>query len=294
MKKPRKRKTQKRTESKTKIRRVTIIENSLANGLLFIYPENEYLDSSYKKIVEHCKTISYQPYWVTINDIGLSCYYHKKKNRAMTILFFHGNGECVSDFLQFIDIFDSAGVNVFFVEYRGYGISNGKPSLSGILNDIKPIFESLKLPPERTIVYGRSLGSLCAIHATLLFPKIRGLIVESGIATFSEWQAFANYFKARDINKQYSQKIVFKNIDMHLDNKAALSEFSGSTLILHCRKDHNLSASNAEKLFDWANEPKRIVIFPQGDHGSIIQANSDSYQEEIKDFVKSLQRSESL
>jgi pimeloyl-ACP methyl ester carboxylesterase len=57
------------------------------------------------------------------------------------------------------------------VEYRGYGDSTGTPQFSAIMKDCQAIFEALKVKQEEIIVFGRSLGSIFALHFAHLYPK---------------------------------------------------------------------------------------------------------------------------
>src|SRR5258708_2866958 len=46
-----------------------------------------------------------------------------------TILYFHGNGEVVSDHDTLAPLYRQAGANLFVAEFRGYGRSTGQPTL---------------------------------------------------------------------------------------------------------------------------------------------------------------------
>ena len=49
---------------------------------------------------------------------------------AKTVIYFHGNGEVVADYLpSFPEWITRAGCNVLLAEYRGYGMSSGTPAL---------------------------------------------------------------------------------------------------------------------------------------------------------------------
>ena len=65
------------------------------------------------------------------------------------------------------------GVNVLFVEYRGYGASSGEPGLARLLDDVPVIVQALPVPPNQLVAFGRSLGSLYAIDLVNRFPGDR-------------------------------------------------------------------------------------------------------------------------
>lgn len=231
------------------------------------------------------------PYWVnTKSDNKLACYYFNKYPEANTIVHFHGNGETVKDYLQnYVPIMDILKLNIFLVEYRGYGMSTGEPDLSEMLNDIESIFETLNIPEEQIVVYGRSFGSLSAIHAVSLYPKISGLVLESGLATLPEYQPLADYFYYKPISFEdsYSEREL-DEIEKLFNIKAKISSFRGSTLMFHCKNDNLIPLSNAKKLIGWANEPKLLKIYEIGNHNSFIYENKNfiDYHNRLYDFVK--------
>jgi len=51
-----------------------------------------------------------------------------------------------------------------------------------MLEDVQKIFEALNLQEENLIIFGRSIGSIFAIHFAYKYPNISGLILESALA----------------------------------------------------------------------------------------------------------------
>jgi pimeloyl-ACP methyl ester carboxylesterase len=95
---------------------------------------------------------------------------------------FHGNGEVVGDWLDVLPgSLRSLGWNVLLVEYRGYRMSTGEPGLGKMLDDVERVVRASGIAPERTVFFGRSIGSFFAVHAVSHFPNAAGLILESGI-----------------------------------------------------------------------------------------------------------------
>jgi pimeloyl-ACP methyl ester carboxylesterase len=102
------------------------------------------------------------PYWVTAADGSrLACAYHVVNPAAKTVVYLHGNGEVVADYLpEFPAWLSRAGYNLLLAEYRGYGMSTGQPALVGMLEDVSAIVRSLDIPDRQIVLFGRSLGSL--------------------------------------------------------------------------------------------------------------------------------------
>lgn len=227
------------------------------------------------------------PFWVKAGSAKLGCYFLQNDPDAVTIVHFHGNGETVKNYLNNIGLFLFFGFNFFFVEYRGYGMSTGKASLAKLLGDVDSVFEGFDVPLEKIVVYGRSFGSLCALHAVWLYPKIKGLILESGLANLSGWRVLVNNYK-ENMSKEACPGRLFEDLDNFFDNKTKLSSFQGSTLLFHCQNDRLIPLSHARKLFNWANKPKQLKMFRNGEHSSYIIENFPEYKTTLSKFIKSL------
>ena len=115
--------------------------------------------------------------------------FHTAARTGTNLLFFHGNGEIVSDYDQLGPLMGKFQINLLCVDYRGYGRSTGDPTVSTMMADSHLILAYLKEWLERQnhtgplIVMGRSLGSASALELGAAHPMdIGGLIIESGFA----------------------------------------------------------------------------------------------------------------
>ena len=71
--------------------------------------------------------------------------------------------------------------------------------------------------------------------------------------------------------------------------RAKLAEYSGPLLLLHTAHDGLVDISHAERNLRWAGgEDKQLVVFPRGDHNSILTSNWDGYWEALDTFVQRL------
>ncbi len=226
------------------------------------------------------------PFWIDCGDARLACHFHEVDTQAPTIVHFHGNGEIVADYVDFLpQIFARFGCNCLLAEFRGYGMSDGRPELGRILDDVEIILESLPGRPERTIFFGRSVGSIPAIHAASLWPDAAGMIIESGIADVLERLLLRVHPTELGVSARELQQAVASR----LDQEKKISAFTGPLLILHTANDGLVDVEHAEKLFAWAATPdKKIEIFPMGDHNSIMMVNADAYFGLIGEFLRGI------
>jgi putative phosphoesterase len=115
--------------------------------------------------------------------------FHITSTASPSILFFHGNGEIVSDYDDLGPLYNDIGINFIVADYRGYGDSTGRPTVSHMMTDCHAIFDftTRKLAEDAItgplFIMGRSLGSASALELAVTCPdRIGGLIIESGFA----------------------------------------------------------------------------------------------------------------
>ncbi|MFK3969569.1 alpha/beta hydrolase [Pseudomonas sp. NPDC087358] len=85
-----------------------------------------------------------------------------------TVLHLHGNGGNMAWHLGGSWWLPEQGYQVLLVDYRGYGRSEGEPSLPAIYQDIDAAFDWLNKAPEvqgkPLVVLGQSIGGALAVH----------------------------------------------------------------------------------------------------------------------------------
>jgi pimeloyl-ACP methyl ester carboxylesterase len=199
------------------------------------------------------------------------------------VIFFHGNGESVADYLpDFADTFNHLGVNALFAKYRGYGGSTGQPALGTMLEDVESIFVAAGVAEARVVAMGRSVGSIYAIELARRHPGIAGLVLESGIADVLERLEL----RVRPEELGTTRDALAAEVAAKLDHRAKLGAYPGRFLALHARGDHLVAPSHAERNHTWAAGPdKELVILPNGDHNSIFAANADAYVAALGRFL---------
>jgi pimeloyl-ACP methyl ester carboxylesterase len=199
-----------------------------------------------------------------------------------TLLHFHGNGEVVADWLELAGPIEAAGYALALAEYRGYGGSTGTPAVVALLDDALASFDALGVPPERVVVYGRSIGSLYAVHVAAHRP-VAGLVVESGIADLLE----RLLLRIEPSELGLSMDGLRAEVARHLDQRAKLARFGGEVLILHARHDDLVRPWHAEQLAETArarpsgDARTRLVLYPHGDHNSIHAYNGPAILTEL-------------
>jgi uncharacterized protein len=87
---------------------------------------------------------------------------------APWVVYFHGNGEQLSDLEDLADALSARGLGFLGVEYPGYGWAEGAPTERGIYAAAEEGLAWLRqqhgVGPGRTVLLGRSLGSGVAVE----------------------------------------------------------------------------------------------------------------------------------
>ena len=123
-------------------------------------------------------------------DTKIDCGFWASSKDSPSLLYFHGNGETVAGHEWVAPLYNQCGINLFVADYRGYGFSDGKPTITNLIRDSHAIFNGFKkLVKEggyesKLFIMGRSLGSIPAIELAYHYQdELKGLIVESGSAS---------------------------------------------------------------------------------------------------------------
>ena len=114
---------------------------------------------------------------------------HPDAARRPTLLYFYGNGMCLSDTTEQFDRFRRLGANVLIPEYVGYGMSGGQPSEAGCQATADAAYDHLQrrgdVDPRPIVAVGWSLGGAVAIDLASRRP-VAGLVAFSTFTSMVE------------------------------------------------------------------------------------------------------------
>ena len=223
------------------------------------------------------------PLWVQADDAQLACSYHQADGSELTVVHFHGNGEVVRDWIEegLPERFAALDASLLLAEYRGYGMSTGEPSLGRMLDDVEAIVRAADQPTDRLVFFGRSVGSLFAIHAASRFPEAAGLILESAIADPLERLLLRLDPAEIDLTlEEFTAEVMAR-----LDHRRKLAAWHGPTLILHTLFDDLVPVTHAERLAEWAGGQVTTRLFQRGHHNTILAENEAEYLEAVGELL---------
>ena len=216
------------------------------------------------------------------NDASISCRFYTHSQGSPSIIYFHGNGEVVSDYDYIAPMYGELGINLFVADYRGYGASGGRPTFSNMAADAHVIFKAFVdilrqgKYSNSIFVMGRSLGSISAIEIAYYHQEqMKGLIIESGFATIAKLLSLLG-FPAKSLGVE----------DVEFPNLAKIRKVTVPTLIIHGEYDNIIPFTEGEALFNnVATKDKRLLIIPGATHNDIMWVGMEHYLGAIKEFV---------
>ncbi len=216
-------------------------------------------------------------------DISIGARFHMVEPSAPSILFFHGNGEIVSDYNELGSVYNRIGINFMVVDYRGYGRSNGSPTVTAVMRDCHTIFEFTRSWLKANsyqgslLLMGRSLGSAPALELADNYSHlVAGLIIESGFAFTAPLLKLLGIDLTRTGLEETEG---FHNLEK-------IENFKKPLLLIHAENDHIIPFTDARALFAASqSKHKKMVMIPGADHNNIFMHGLELYLNAVKNFV---------
>jgi fermentation-respiration switch protein FrsA (DUF1100 family) len=197
------------------------------------------------------------------------------------LLICHGNGGNLSEAgrpFHYADL-RALGLNLLAFDYRGYGESGGVPSEPGLYRDAdaawRYLIDTLRVPPDRIVLFGHSLGSAVAIELATRVPAA-GLILDGALSSVIERaQEAYPYVPVRWIARSRYPSI------------ERIGRLTLPKLFLHARADEVIPLAHGRRLYDVAPPPKTFVALAGG-HGDAFERDSAAYFGAIARFLTTL------
>lgn len=197
----------------------------------------------------------------------LIAWWGKAKPGQPTILYFHGNGAGLADRAPRIERYMGEGWGVFMMSYRGYSGSTGSPTEADNVADAMRTFDHLVaagVRPQDIIIYGESLGTGVATQVAAE-RQARGLVLD---APYTSIAAVAS--------RRFPILPVDRFILDRYDTHKVIGRVRMPVLIMHGRRDGVIPVEMGREIARLANEPKRYVELPNGQHSDLYTDGNDA------------------
>ncbi len=195
------------------------------------------------------------------------------------LLFFQGNAGNASDRLDRARILNRRfGLDVFLVDYRGYGRSSGSPDEEGLYRDARAVYAAALergFPPERILVFGESLGSAVGIDLASEKP-CGGLILET---------PFYSILAMARVHYPFVPRFLVRS---RFDSAAKIGAISAPKLFLVAERDEIAPASQGRELYERAPPPKTLFVIPGAGHNDTYVTGGEAYWREWEKLLSDL------
>jgi len=192
------------------------------------------------------------------------------------LLWFHGNAGNLAQRADQMVALARMPVQVFIVDYRGYGRSEGRPSEAGLNLDGRAAWSHLTndagVAPDRIVVLGVSLGGAVAVDlAAEVEPA--GLIVQSSFTSVPDMAAHHYPFVPRWL------------IRTRMDSAGKIGRVRCPILIAHSPDDDVVPYELGRRLYEAAAGDVRFVEVPNAAHNETWIVGGAGYLESLRRFV---------
>ncbi len=189
------------------------------------------------------------------------------------MLYCHGNAGNLSSRADVIREWqEGLGQAVLIFDYPGYGRSEGKPGEAGCYAAADAAYDWLtqvkKVPAERVLIYGGSLGGGVAVDLASRKPHRALVLVKTFLSVADTAQSIYPWLPARWLVRN------------RFDSASKIQRCTKPVFIAHGTNDSLIGFTQGERLFQLANEPKCFLRMEGIDHGDALPG----------DFFPTLQR----
>jgi fermentation-respiration switch protein FrsA (DUF1100 family) len=234
----------------------------------FLHPDQKIQVTKLRKIEQTATTED-----ITINgfdDVTLSGTLIKVDDAQATVIYFGGNQFRVSaaggkPAQQILPM----NVNILMVDHRGYGNSEGTPTIENLKRDALSVYDyvatrtDLKSTP--TILHGHSLGSMIAGYVASERPA-DALVLEGSITNVKQMTSQRMpWFVKPFVEVNFSGELA------RVDNLKVVESFTAPLLIITGEDDTQTPPALAETLYQHAlSKQKQLYIVKGKHHGNAL------------------------
>ncbi len=237
-----------------------------------------YYPQRFLEATPHTLGLDYEEVAFTASDgVRLHGWWVPAGPSRATLIFCHGNAGNISHRLESIRVFNSLGLNVFIFDYRGYGQSSGKPSEAGTYLDAEAAYDyvakNLRIPPERIVIFGRSLGGAIAVQLAL-DRAAAALVCE------------ASFTSTVELGKRIYPYLPVKFLVFdRYDSISKVGEIKTPKLFIHSTEDELVPYKQGRRLYEAAAPPKEFLEI-SGSHGGGFLEDEGEYQRGLSAFLR--------
>lgn len=188
----------------------------------------------------------------TEDGVKLQAWFRPSDKGHDMVVFLHGNGGNLENRVEHLKQLAVMGYGFIIPAWRGYGRSEGKPTMEGLYMDARAAIKFIQAKGyslSDTIIIGESLGTGIATQMALE-NKFKGLFLITPYTSIAD--------RASEIYPYMFANSLVKDNFKVLENIADIDQ---PLLIIHGDQDNIVPHSHSEKIFAASSEPKRFILY---------------------------------
>lgn len=235
-------------------------------------------------------------YLTTKNNLKLQGWYFINTKNKGTVILFHGHGSSKSALLHESGYMHSIGYNVFLIDFRAHGASEGDVCTIGFkeAEDVKLAYDYIKQKGEKIIIlWGISLGASTIIKAMHDYDDMKPnkLILEMPFGTLM--QAVKGRMRTLNLPEQpFSTLLTFwGGIEQgfwafNFNPCEYAKKITCPVLLQWGAKDQRVTKSEIDCIYNnLSSANKKLVIYESAHHESLYKMEHEKWRESISSFL---------
>lgn len=278
-------------------RRVLILGAlGLTAGLLSsLWVGSTFVASANRDIGNPPKSIPFNEFTVP-SDSGteLAAWHAVNEDSTATVVLLHPLRGSRNSMINRAEFLFKAGYSVMLIDFQAHGESMGDTITFGHLErfDVRAAVEDVrrKYPDQKIVVLGNSLGGAAALLASPL--DVDAMIIE---AVYPRIEKAIENRVARKVGPLSSVLSPLLTVQIEPRLGIALSELQPidkvcdadcPLLLFVGQNDEHTTIQDSEDLFNSAEEPKQMEVFPKAKHVDLHRYDSDLYEKKVLEFLQ--------
>ena len=262
---------------------VAVALGTLTAVVRWVEPRLAFFPSPGESETPHDFGVPYEPVTIQTTDgERLRAWLMTAPAPRARIVYFHGNGGNLSNWSPILAGIVRHGYSVLAVDYRGYGVSTGRPSERGMYRDVDALVARAWTETESRaplVYWGRSLGgAMAAYAATVRTPD--GVIIEAGFP---------------DARSAVRGSLPLAVLSLFSSYRFPTAEFMNRAnvpvLLLHGDRDSVIPIALGRELFQRIHGSKEFVVIAGGDHNDAVARDAQAYWSAIDRFIDKARQS---
>lgn len=231
----------------------------------------------------------------TADKTKIDAWYSSVSNAKGTVCLFHGLTSNKAYYLPEATEFRNYGYNVFMLDFRGHGRSEGMKTSIGYneAEEVKIAYDYVRKRSGDTVyLYGGSMGAACVARAVGVYN-----LNPSGIILDMPFDGLLDHIGARGRSFGFPKNLFAIPVAcwISLENSIPVFRFKTSAYAknIHCpvllewgTNDYLVTRKETETIFNsLATKNKTLAVYENGEHSSFFNQDPAKWKQEIEAFL---------